>query len=408
MSYGQAFLYVAAATTRILLALAVMTLLLMPFGLAWNAITHGSGAVGVLLVAGLALLGVGLPLLALLLARYDWQAALLLLYQRVVAPAELRLTEPRTLVRPLAYTVLMLTLGGAVSVLLALLVIGSGVALISPYLALTADEAVIGPFTVRTLPQSLLAAVIGASVLTFLIRLSPLLARVHAASAVQWLTRPEQQLEQELNTTVDSRARLLRAFSTERRRIERDLHDGVQPELLAVSMRLGLALDAMPADAPGREDVQRAQQQARQTLEVLRRFVRGIHPQVLVDHGLGAAVQELTDNFGIPMVVIDSLPGRLPAEVESNLYFCIAELLTNVVKHSGASHATIELSQSEAQRVRITVQDDGKGGTFLGSQGGLRGISDRVAALDGELRIDSPVGGPTTVQIEVPVGRKPL
>ena len=117
----------------------------------------------------------------------------------------------------------------------------------------------------------------------------------------QILTRPEQRLRHDLAATSQSRARLVRSFDVERRRIERDLHDAVQPQLLSVSMTLGLALAALPSDSPGRDDIVRAQQQARKTLDDLRRVVRNIHPQVLIDHGLGSAVREIGDNFTIPV-----------------------------------------------------------------------------------------------------------
>lgn len=394
-------LYSAAVDVRALTAMVGVVLLGTPIGLALTGPERGAEAAGGLLVAGLALLGVGLPLISVVLARADWSGSAALLDRAAGGPPETRLHEPRTLVRPLAYTVVMLTLGGAVAVLAALAVVGSLVALISPFLTAVGDQAVIGPFTVSTVPQSVLAAVIALGVLTGLVFASPVVARAHALLVLQMLTRPEHRLQRDLTMTAQSRARLVRAFDVERRRIERDLHDGVQPQLMSVSMTLGLALTAMPADAPGRSDVARAQDQARQTLEALRSFVRNIHPQVLIDHGLGAAVGELADTLTIPITVDDRLGGRLPAEVETNLYFCVAELLTNIVKHSGAQHAEVRLHRPQPEQVEINVHDDGGGGagTSRNENGGLDGIADRVAALEGVLEIDSPLGGPTSITI---------
>ncbi|WP_165497079.1 histidine kinase [Rhodococcus sp. ABRD24] len=400
-------LYTAAVVARALTALGGVVLLGRLIALALNGSGHSTGGVGAILVAGLGLLGMGLPLLSVALARADWSGAAALLDRAAGGRPETRLSEPRTLVRPLAYTVVMLTLGGAVAVLSALVGVGSLVALVSPFLVAIGDQAVIGPFTVNTVSQSLFAAVIAVALLAGLVFASPAAARAHASLVFQVLTRPEQRLQRDLSMTAQSRARLVRAFDVERRRIESDLHDGVQPQLLSVSMTLGLALAAMPADAPGRADVARAQSQARQTLEALRRFVRNIHPQVLIDHGLGAAVGELADLFAIPITIDDQLADRLPADVETNLYFCVAELLANVVKHSGASQADVILRrlQPETELVEISVRDDGCGGagTRRHENGGLDGIADRVAALDGDLVIDSPLGGPTIVTITLGV-----
>ncbi len=317
---------------------------------------------------------------------------------------EVSLREPKSLIRPLAYCVLMVTLGGALTVASLLVVIGSLVALVSPYLALTGDSAVIGPVTVTTVAQSLLAATLGAVLLALLVWASPFLVRYHAQLVQQVLTRPEQRLRHDLTATAQSRTRLVRSFDIERRRIERDLHDAVQPQLLSVSMSLGLALAELPVDTPGRDDVVRAQQQARKSLDDLRRVVRNIHPQVLIDHGLGATVREIADNFAIPVTVHDQLGRRLPSDIETNLYFCVSELLSNVVKHSSAHHAEVVLCNPHRKEVHITVHDEGCGGAGVQRQGdgGLSGIADRLAAVDGTLTVDSPIGGPTDITIVVP------
>jgi signal transduction histidine kinase len=401
----RAVLYSAAVGIRALVVISVVVLLGAPIGIALSGPVRGTGTAAGLVAAGLALLGVGLPLISVVLARADWSGATALLDRSAGGPPGVRLREPRTLIRPLAYTVIMLTIGGAIAVLALLIIVVSAVALISPLLIAMDDQAVIvlGPFTVSTVPQSVLAAVIAAGVLTGLVLALPALSRAHASLVLQVLTRPEQRLQRDLTVTAQSRARLVRAFDIERRRIERDLHDGVQPQLMSVSMTLGLALAAMPNDAPGRIDVARAQDQAKQTLEDLRNFVRNIHPQVLTDHGLGAAIRELADTLTLPIAVDDRLMDRLPTEIETNLYFCVAELLTNVVKHSDAEHAQVRLHRLAPDVVEVSVRDDGGGGAGATHQdnGGLDGIGDRIAALNGDLDIDSPLGGPTAITITI-------
>ena len=395
--------YCAAVGTQALVALAVVVALGTPVGLGLAGPARGSAAAGAWVVAGLALLGLGLPCVAIVLARLGWNGAAALLGRSPGHPFAVRLRELRTLTRPLAYAVVMVTIGGVVALVVLLLVIAAVVALLSPWLTAGGDEVVIGPVTLSTTPQSVLAAVCAVGLLTGLVSASSRLARVHCAVVLQLLTSPEQRLQSDLTATVRSRARLVRAFDVERRRIERDLHDGVQPQLMSISMTLGLALATMPPDAPGRSDVMRAQHQAKDTLEALRRFVRNIHPQVLIDHGLGAAVGELADTLPISIRIEDRLGDRLPAEVETNLYFCVAELLTNVVKHSGATHTVVRLGRPGPRAVEVVVEDDGHGGAGIGrnDNSGLDGIADRVAALDGTLGIDSPLGGPTVVAITV-------
>ncbi len=401
----RAVTYVATTVTRTLLAVAASALLAAPILIATTENHWGAERTGAFLVAGLVVLGVGLPLSAAVLAKTDWVAAEALHDGAEAARPDIQLSEPKTLVRPIAYTVVMLTLGGAIAVLVLLAAIGSVVALFSPYLAITGDTAVIGPFTISTVAHSILAAGVGAVLLALLVWVSPTLAYAHARLVRQMLTRPEQSLRQDLTATAQSRARLVRAFDIERRHIERDLHDAIQPQLLSVSMALGLALDSLPQDVPGRDDVVRAQQQARKTLDDLRRVVRNIHPQVLIDHGLSAAIREVADGFAIPVTVEDLLGARLAPDVETNLYFCVSELLSNIVKHSAASRADILLHRPAPDQVHIVVRDDGCGGAGARSldDGGLSGITDRIAALDGTLLIDSPLGGPTLITVEAAV-----
>ncbi|MES9536644.1 sensor domain-containing protein [Actinomadura sp. NPDC000600] len=202
-----------------------------------------------------------------------------------------------------------------------------------------------------------------------------------------------------------ARATLLAQNDDELRRLERDLHDGTQARLVALAITLSLAEDALgPASGPDlarlRTLVERARGQTDDTVTELRRLTRGIHP-VALDGGLDEALPGLTATSPVPVTLRLNLPERPDQVVERALYFCAAELLTNVAKHSGAHSAEVEASAT-AGRIRLSVRDDGRGGAALGVGTGLTGLAERLAAVDGALRIDSPPGGPTVVTAELP------
>ncbi|QFG27419.1 sensor histidine kinase [Actinomadura sp. WMMB 499] len=227
-------------------------------------------------------------------------------------------------------------------------------------------------------------------------------AAARAALDRALLVRP---VEEELVDVRASRARMADAFEAERRRIERDLHDGAQQRLTGLIMTLGLAkLDG------GGEWAGKAQDEARAALAELRDLVRGIHPSVLTDRGLRAAVESLAERSAVPVEVDVDLPGRPPEAVESAAYFVVAEALANVAKHSGASRARVSARRSGGA-LRVEVWDDGTGGAASGRDGGsggggsgsgLQGLADRVAVHDGTLRLSSPPGGPTLLRVEIP------
>lgn len=200
-----------------------------------------------------------------------------------------------------------------------------------------------------------------------------------------------------------SRVRLVDAFEAERRRIERDLHDGAQQQLVALSMTLGLAeleLRGIPQAAGAAALVTRGRGEAKVALEQLRDLVRGIHPQVLTDHGLAAAVAEVALRHPVPVTVDLDVP-RLAEPVEITAYFTVTEALANAAKHSGASCVAV-VGRVEGDRLTLTVTDDGRGGADPGAGAGLAGLADRVAMLKGRLVVSSPVGGPTRLRVEVP------
>ncbi|MEU6326321.1 sensor domain-containing protein [Streptomyces sp. NPDC047049] len=231
-----------------------------------------------------------------------------------------------------------------------------------------------------------------------------------AAAAQSWFVRlmlapKEGEQPDRIMELTRSRARMADAFEAERRRIERDLHDGAQQHLVALVMTLGLAeLElgaADPAAGKGGELVSRARREAKHALDELRDLIRGIHPQVLTDHGIAAAVSEVAVRCRVPVAVDVELAGRLPAQVEATAYFFVSEALTNVVKHSGAATATVH-ARLAGGRLSVTVTDDGTGGAELRDGGGLQGLADRVAVVDGRLKLSSPLGGPTALSLEIP------
>ncbi|MFD5656610.1 sensor histidine kinase [Streptomyces hirsutus] len=197
-----------------------------------------------------------------------------------------------------------------------------------------------------------------------------------------------------------SRVRLVDAFEAERRRIERDLHDGAQQRLVALTMALGLArLDAPPG--PLADQLAKAHGEAGKTLEELRELIRGIHPKVLADYGLKAAVDDAADRSVVPVDVRLELSGRLPRAVEAAAYFVVCEALANTARHSGADRAEVTGGHRDG-RLFLEIRDAGRGGAEAGEGSGLTGLADRVSALGGKISLSSPPGGPTLLRVEIP------
>jgi signal transduction histidine kinase len=212
----------------------------------------------------------------------------------------------------------------------------------------------------------------------------------------------KQRLALRVAQLTESRADTVDTQAAELRRIERDLHDGAQARLVSLGMSLGMAetLLASDPDAAG-ELLAEAREATGLALSELRDLVRGIHPPVLADRGLDGAVRALALASSLPVEVSIDLPGRPPAPVESAAYFAVAEALTNVAKHSGATSAWIRITHTEG-RLGVMVGDDGRGGAVQDSAGGLHGIERRLAAFDGTMVLASPIGGPTIVTMELP------
>ncbi|WP_395694902.1 sensor domain-containing protein [Nocardioides sp.] len=216
-----------------------------------------------------------------------------------------------------------------------------------------------------------------------------------------------EKLEQRVQTLAASRADLVDHSAAELRRLERDLHDGAQARLVALSMTLGMAEAAFDDDpARARQLVSDARETTAAAIGDLRSVVRGIHPPVLADRGLTGAVQAMALDMAVPVRVEAHLDGRPPAPVESAVYFGVAECLANIGKHSGADHAWITLSHEGAGPedgvLRAVVGDDGRGGADPAAGTGMLGVMRRLAAFDGTMSVSSPAGGPTLVTVEVP------
>jgi signal transduction histidine kinase len=201
-----------------------------------------------------------------------------------------------------------------------------------------------------------------------------------------------------------SRARIVEAGDAERRRLERNLHDGAQQRLVSLALQLRMveaSFEGNPARA--RSALAEAREQLKQALEELRELARGIHPAILTDGGLAPALTALAHRAPLP-VEIDDVPGeRLPEPVEAAAYYLIAEAITNVAKHAQASHVAVSVLRDDA-RVVVRVADDGVGGANPGAGSGLHGLADRVEALHGQLHVDSPPGGGTRLEARIPVG----
>ncbi|GAA3570642.1 sensor histidine kinase [Nonomuraea rosea] len=205
----------------------------------------------------------------------------------------------------------------------------------------------------------------------------------------------------ELGEVLRSRARLVDAYETERRRIERDLHDGAQQRLVSLSMRLGLARLDLPDDSQAGRLLDQAHEEAKQALAELRELIRGVHSQVLTERGLAAAADDVAGRSPVPVDVDVTLPGRLPAAVEVTAYYAVSEALANLAKHSGAARASVT-GRVDGGTLVVEVRDDGTGGADPAKGSGLTGLADRLAVVGGRLSLSSPLGGPTLVRVEIP------
>jgi signal transduction histidine kinase len=231
---------------------------------------------------------------------------------------------------------------------------------------------------------------------------------VQAAGDAAALALENERLDAELAARIeelqDSRARIVEVGLAERRRLERDLHDGAQQRLVALRLHLRMARDRAAKDPDGaREMLDAAMAELDEALAELRELARGIHPAVLADRGLEPALNALASRAPLPVEVTEAPHERLPATVEAAAYFVVAEALTNVARYAEASHATVAVERRNGHAL-VEVRDDGVGGADVSRGTGLTGLADRLAALDGRLEVVSPSGGGTVVRADIPCG----
>jgi len=365
-------------------------------------------ALGAVLVVGLG------PLAALAPAALERQRVRLVFtgpvvtaHRRPPAPGlwpwvRMRYTEAATW-KAFAYACLLVVVV-PVAYLLALIFVSLIlVMLISPLMVRDSGDAVaLGFSQITSVDQAMPYAVVGTVLLPAVPYLVAIVAGLHAALARSLLLGDHPDaLRAQLVETARSRARLVDAFEAERRRIERDLHDGAQALLIDLTLRLGIARLDLPAGSPAAENVSRAHEQAKQLMAELRRLIRGIHPRVLTDRGLPAAFRELTEDTAVPVTITAELSHRPPPHVEVAAYFVVVEALNNIAKHADATQVGLT-ARLDSDRLVVEIVDDGRGGADPAGGSGLTGLADRVAVMDGRMLLSSPPGGPTIVRVELP------
>jgi signal transduction histidine kinase len=272
--------------------------------------------------------------------------------------------------------------------------------------ALPGDSAKFWLFEVTQGPGALLCALVG---LVGLVLVAPwaTVALVDADVAVARRLlgpRPKDELGARVTQLESSRAAVVDSAEAERRRIERDLHDGAQQRLVSLAMGLGAARERMAEDPDaGQRLVADAHEDAKAALKEIRDLVRGIHPVILEDRGLDAALSAVVARSPVPVTLDVDVARRPPAAIESAAYFVVSEALTNVARHAEATEAHVTIARS-GERLVVEVRDDGKGGADADRGTGLTGLRQRVSGLGGTMIVVSPVGGPTTLLVEVPCG----
>jgi signal transduction histidine kinase len=337
-----------------------------------------------------------------LLARWYGVAAPRPCHSRSAGGSRPRRSIGHLLADPATWRDLLWTLlgGCAGGVMLLAPVVMTGVGLI----------AFIGSRVIGTIPppaypgnNSVSILLIGFALVVGGLALAPWTLRGYAAVAAGLLAPAggNAELKRRIRHLATTRTETIDAGAAELRRIERDLHDGAQARLVAMGMTLDAAGQLLDDNPAARALLAEARDSSAKALNELRDLVRGIHPPLLAERGLGDAVRELALDSPQRVHVSSELSGRLPAPVESAAYFAVSELLANAAKHAPASRVTVDI-RHDGQQLRIGVTDDGPGGADPARGSGLSGIERRLAAFDGVLAVTSPPGGPTSVSMEIP------
>jgi signal transduction histidine kinase len=314
-----------------------------------------------------------------------------------------RLADPATW-KDLVFLLLQFPFG-LVSFVLAVTVLSlgiHGVALPLWYWALP-DGMDYGFWTIDTLPEALAVLPVGAALLLLGIPALSALGRLYVGYAEVLLgSNVDPAVTAEMTGLRDARSRIIEAADAERRRIERDLHDGAQQRLVALALTLRMAEKRTAEGKDASELVRQAGDEAGLALKELRDLARGIHPAILTNRGLPAALGDLAGRTSVPVEVVDAPGERLPDQVEAAAYFVVSECLANIDKHAEATAATVSVTPRNGNLL-VTVRDDGVGGAKLDGGSGLQGLEDRVGALDGTLAVDSMPGEGTAVRASIPL-----
>ena len=384
-------------------------------GLVWFIVGVTMMALGV----GLLVIWVGAPILAALFGIAIWAAQLersrIKVFMGVEIPSPYQyvpregkpwkrawgFVRNRQLWRDIAYLFLLFPVGCAELVVVLLPV----PFFLAPLIVLAGGQADVYGATVGSFVGATFTLVLGVVLLLPLSMLINFVALMHVEFG-KWLLAPsvQERLVERVEELTESRNAVMRAMHLERRRIERDLHDGAQQRLVNLAMELGLAREKMNTDVEAaRKLLEESHEDAKLVLTELRELVRGIHPAVLTDRGLDAAISAIAGRSPIPVGVDIDLPGRELEEVEGTAYFVVVEALTNIAKHSGATEANVSI-RKVGNSLRIVVSDNGKGGADLAAGMGLRGLQDRINALDGHFAIESPKGVGTSIMVVIPCG----
>ncbi|MWK36347.1 sensor histidine kinase [Actinomadura sp. J1-007] len=395
------------------------------WGLGWFVVL----AVGLTLSLATLIVWVGLPLLALMMLL--WRFGAVLERQLVRAAFGVRIPSPYRPLRPgrnplaklrdmavdpatwkdLAYLVLLLPIAVAELMVSAVLWLAVGILLFMPVIVAVdgGKEISFGHVSYWSgdFFEALPVSVGGLVLLVLAMYVTRAMAVGHALWARLLLGPNGSQAEnQALRAKTAqlraSRARGVDAAEFERRRIERDLHDGAQQRLLAVAMDIGRARAKLDEDPEGaRALIEQAHSGTKEAISELRDLARGIYPAILTDRGLDPALSGLAGRAPVPVEVDVDLPERPPAAVESIAYFIVAEALANIAKYARATRAAVRVAREDAWVV-VEVIDNGVGGAVANPEGGLAGLADRAATIDGMLIVDSPPGGPTIIRADLP------
>ncbi len=361
------------------------------------------------LLAGIELLSPGIPAMILLLlagllvvvaagpliAWFDRRRLRLVDGRPLPARPPLRLREPGTW-REIGYAVLSACVAWWLDLGVVML------SLFPPLLLMSAPLQPSGPGAELPAVPWLTALLCAAGFVLLPLAAYPITAWAGARAAVARAVLAPADTD--LVEVLRSRERLVDGFDSERRRIERDLHDGAQQRLVALSVTLGLARLQVADDHTAAPLLDDARQQTALALAELRELIRGVHPQILSDRGLAAAIRDVAGRSPVPVELDLRLDGRLPAPVEVTAYFAVNEALANLARHSGAAAGRVA-AWTQDRRLRLELADAGTGGADPARGTGLTGLADRAATVGGRLLLASPAGGPTLLRVELPCER---